>query len=278
MREPRLYTPGADHSAPPSTFTRSPRPAARWSSGQPRNMHPAHVARQRGLHAGQSAPRSDAMPARQPRPMLRHRRIDTEVPATWPRVRKPELLVSPPRIPRLSILAQSPVTVRCRGRVGRVLKPKCCDITVPGEGFEPPTFGLQNRCTTTVLTRQFNDLGGVSVERRQLSFRRARSSRPGWSWQTHHSAGSRGAGPHVPRDRHAALLPGLGQFMHRPEVYPESRAGAKEARQPRRRVRRHRPPLTIAPMRVGGTRQAMASAFTESPSGFRNASASTSPR
>src|SRR5262245_51140552 len=26
---------------------------------------------------------------------------------------------------------------------------------VPGEGFEPPTFGLQNRCTTTVLTRHF---------------------------------------------------------------------------------------------------------------------------
>jgi hypothetical protein len=24
---------------------------------------------------------------------------------------------------------------------------------VPGEGFEPPTFGLQNRCTTAVLTR-----------------------------------------------------------------------------------------------------------------------------
>ncbi len=24
---------------------------------------------------------------------------------------------------------------------------------MPGEGFEPPTFGLQNRCTTTVLTR-----------------------------------------------------------------------------------------------------------------------------
>src|SRR5690349_11835267 len=24
---------------------------------------------------------------------------------------------------------------------------------VPGEGFEPPTFGLQNRCTATVLTR-----------------------------------------------------------------------------------------------------------------------------
>jgi hypothetical protein len=28
---------------------------------------------------------------------------------------------------------------------------------VPGEGFEPPTFGLQNRCTTTVLTRQVID-------------------------------------------------------------------------------------------------------------------------
>ena len=36
---------------------------------------------------------------------------------------------------------------------------------VPGEGFEPPTFGLQNRCTTTVLTRHFNDLGVVPVER-----------------------------------------------------------------------------------------------------------------
>src|SRR5262249_39127954 len=29
---------------------------------------------------------------------------------------------------------------------------------VPGEGFEPPTFGLQNRCTATVLTRLFNNL------------------------------------------------------------------------------------------------------------------------
>ena len=25
---------------------------------------------------------------------------------------------------------------------------------VPGEGIEPPTFGLQNRCTTAVLTRR----------------------------------------------------------------------------------------------------------------------------
>ena len=28
------------------------------------------------------------------------------------------------------------------------------EIMVPDEGFEPPTFGLQNRCTTTVLIRR----------------------------------------------------------------------------------------------------------------------------
>jgi hypothetical protein len=29
---------------------------------------------------------------------------------------------------------------------------------VPGERFELPTNGLQNRCSTTELTRQINDL------------------------------------------------------------------------------------------------------------------------
>ncbi len=29
---------------------------------------------------------------------------------------------------------------------------------VPDEGFEPPTFGLQNRCTTPVLTRHGSGL------------------------------------------------------------------------------------------------------------------------
>src|SRR5262249_18928119 len=29
---------------------------------------------------------------------------------------------------------------------------------VPGAGFEPATNGLQNRCSTTELTRQINDL------------------------------------------------------------------------------------------------------------------------
>src|ERR1700679_1199982 len=28
---------------------------------------------------------------------------------------------------------------------------------VPAEGFEPPTYGLQNRCTTTVLSRHVCD-------------------------------------------------------------------------------------------------------------------------
>jgi hypothetical protein len=31
--------------------------------------------------------------------------------------------------------------------------PKPLILLVPAEGFEPPTFGLQNRCTTTVLSR-----------------------------------------------------------------------------------------------------------------------------
>jgi hypothetical protein len=35
------------------------------------------------------------------------------------------------------------------GRIER----RSCHLMVPGEGFEPPTFGLQNRCTATVLTR-----------------------------------------------------------------------------------------------------------------------------
>src|SRR5215469_14610745 len=38
-----------------------------------------------------------------------------------------------------------------------------------------------------------------------------------------------------------------------------------------------RSPLMIAPMRVAGTRKAMASAFTDMPSGLRNSSLNTSP-
>ena len=39
---------------------------------------------------------------------------------------------------------------------------------VPGEGFEPPTFGLQNRCTTTVLTRQANGVYHASARMEAL--------------------------------------------------------------------------------------------------------------
>ena len=40
-----------------------------------------------------------------------------------------------------------------------------CAAGMPGEGFEPPTFGLQNRCTTTVLTRQGIVFTAFSVQR-----------------------------------------------------------------------------------------------------------------
>ena len=36
---------------------------------------------------------------------------------------------------------------------------KCLIPLVPGEGLEPPTNGLQNRCSTAELTRQINGLG-----------------------------------------------------------------------------------------------------------------------
>jgi hypothetical protein len=55
-------------------------------------------------------------------------------------------------------------TAPCRHKQILNPRPGFCPVTspthkllislVPGEGFEPPTFGLQNRCTTTVLTRQ----------------------------------------------------------------------------------------------------------------------------
>ena len=36
---------------------------------------------------------------------------------------------------------------------------------VPDEGFEPPTFGLQNRCTTTVLIRREMSGGAGSIRK-----------------------------------------------------------------------------------------------------------------
>jgi hypothetical protein len=34
---------------------------------------------------------------------------------------------------------------------------------LPAEGFEPPTYGLQNRCTTTVLSRRINSLRDLAT-------------------------------------------------------------------------------------------------------------------
>ena len=38
---------------------------------------------------------------------------------------------------------------------------KSHDFMVPVEGIEPPTFGLQNRCSTAELNRQVFELTGV---------------------------------------------------------------------------------------------------------------------
>jgi hypothetical protein len=43
-----------------------------------------------------------------------------------------------------------------------------CGYLVPAEGFEPPTYGLQNRCTTTVLSRRINELCRVNCSARIL--------------------------------------------------------------------------------------------------------------
>ena len=50
-----------------------------------------------------------------------------------------------------------------RGRLG--LGPKA--PLVPDEGIEPPTFGLQNRCTTAVLIRPDAGAFATSAERRR---------------------------------------------------------------------------------------------------------------
>ena len=47
---------------------------------------------------------------------------------------------------------------------------------VPDEGLEPPTFGLQNRCTTTVLIRQTNRGREYTQGERQITYQRANKS------------------------------------------------------------------------------------------------------
>ena len=57
--------------------------------------------------------------------------------------------------PRLRVFPCTPAcTLRrfCQ-KVGRTTFTKPLFLLVPGDGFEPPTNGLQNRCSTTELTR-----------------------------------------------------------------------------------------------------------------------------
>jgi hypothetical protein len=83
---------------------------------------------------------------------------------------------------------------------------------------------------------------------------------------------------HVVFDRAAILHACLGQIVHRLQAHPELRSGAKEPGKTQRGVAvTDRSPLTMAPIRVAGTRNAIASAFTDMPSGLRNSSPSTSP-
>src|SRR6516165_9367224 len=62
---------------------------------------------------------------------------------------------------------------------------------VPGERFELPTNGLQNRCSTTELTRQINDLQDRSEAWLQLVAVSSRNSRPALTGATSVSAASR---------------------------------------------------------------------------------------
>ncbi len=57
-------------------------------------------------------------------------------------------LALPPRLPWLLVCSRAVLFVTAKRLI----------LLVPGEGFEPPTCGLQNRCSTAELTRQINGL------------------------------------------------------------------------------------------------------------------------
>ncbi len=66
--------------------------------------------------------------------------------------------------------------------------------------------------------------------------------------------------------------------MHGLQVHPKFGAGVEEARQTKAvSAVTERSPVTIAPMRVAGTRKAIASALIDIPRGLRNSSFSASP-
>jgi hypothetical protein len=63
---------------------------------------------------------------------------------------------------------------------------------VPAEGFEPPTYGLQNRCTTTVLSRQIKRASGSHIAQAAmcpgiLPSTSHDATRPGCPWPVAHA-------------------------------------------------------------------------------------------
>jgi len=82
----------------------------------------------------------------------------------------------------------------------------------------------------------------------------------------------------VARDGFSAFDSRFCQIVNRLQVHQKFGAGVEEARQTQSRSAvTERSPFTIAPMRVAGTRKAIASALIDSPRGLRNSSFSTSP-
>ena len=79
-------------------------------------------------------------------------------------------------------------------------------------------------------------------------------------------------------DHDASLHPPLRQIVHGLHIDPEFGASAEKARETQAVSGViDRSPLTMAPTRVAGTRNASANALTDIPSGLRNSSLNISP-
>src|ERR1700722_7557638 len=61
----------------------------------------------------------------------------------------------------LNLDARFPKSLSFRPGIGRLRTGAEGDV-VPDEGIEPPTFGLQNRCSTAALIRRFGGFCAIS--------------------------------------------------------------------------------------------------------------------
>src|SRR6516162_506873 len=101
---------------------------------------------------------------------------------------------------------------------------------VPGERFELPTNGLQNRCSTTELTRQINDLQDRSEAWLQLVAVSSRNSRPA-PLEPHLCRRRPGKCPPLsarPREGHPATLASRGRRCGEPSLALDSRLRGNE--------------------------------------------------